>query len=119
MANNACIAAASDNINDPFHPFGNGDMLLTALLSAYANHLTGTEDIRKVFEMITKNPSEIFHEKVDIKTGEKADFVLVEGSSLADVLANQRPGRKVFRNGHWTSIRTVNQTVERGYNIHA
>ncbi|MDX6153491.1 amidohydrolase family protein [Marinococcus sp. PL1-022] len=119
LANNACIAAASDNINDPFHPFGNADMLLTALMSAYANHLTGTEDIKKVFDMITKNPSEIFHEKVDIKIGEKADFVLLEGSSLADVLANQRPGRKVFRNGHWTSIRTVKQTVERGYNIHA
>lgn len=115
----AVIAAGSDNVNDPFHPFGDGDMLLTALIAAYANHLTSQKDISRLFQMITTKPAEIFGQTNHIQEGEKADFVLIEGKGEVELLSVQPGGRKMYRNGRWVSERQETVSVWKKGNIYA
>lgn len=114
----AVIAVGSDNVNDPFHPFGDGDMLLTALVSAYANHLTSQKDISRLFQMITTKPAEIFGETNCIQEGEKADFILIEGTGEIELLSVQPGGRKMYRNGRWVSVRQETVNVLQKGNIY-
>ena len=46
------VAAASDNIQDPFVPPGSGDLLEIARWALLAGHL-GSNDLGRAFEMIT------------------------------------------------------------------
>ncbi len=50
---NVCFG--SDNVQDPFHPVGNYDLLYAAHLGATATHLTHQAGLESAFKMITKN----------------------------------------------------------------
>ncbi|MEG2338443.1 MAG: amidohydrolase family protein, partial [Clostridium sp.] len=51
------VSYASDNIRDPFRPFGNADMLEEALITAQVNQYGIRTDLNKVFKMGTYNPA--------------------------------------------------------------
>ncbi|MCP3029916.1 amidohydrolase family protein [Halobacillus sp. A1] len=101
------IAAASDNVNDPFHPFGRGDMLQVGLLTAYTAHLAGEKDLTQVLKMITSIPGEVYglttHE---IKEKAPAEFVIAEATDLHELFASLSPSRHVFSKGKWVSSRS-------------
>jgi cytosine/creatinine deaminase len=50
---NVCFA--SDNVQDPFHPVGNYDLLYAAHLGAMACHLTHEAGLAQAFAMVTGN----------------------------------------------------------------
>ena len=50
---NLCFG--SDNVQDPFHPVGNYDLLYAAHLGATATHLTHQAGLEAAFKMITSN----------------------------------------------------------------
>ncbi len=50
---NVCFG--SDNVQDPFHPVGNYDLLYAAHLGATATHLTHQAGLEAAFKMITSN----------------------------------------------------------------
>lgn len=50
------IALGSDNMQDPFNPFGNGSLLLQALIAGHGCHMGGLDDFDALFDMITVNP---------------------------------------------------------------
>ncbi len=50
---NVCFA--SDNVQDPFHPVGNYDLLYAAHLGATATHLTHEAGLESAFKMITSH----------------------------------------------------------------
>ena len=83
------VRCGSDNIRDWFYPFGDGDMLETALFAAVAGHLDESADL----------VGAICGGRRTIAGGEPADLVLLPASSLDDALARRPAGRVLFKGG--------------------
>jgi cytosine deaminase len=102
------VAAGGDNMQDPFNPFGRGDMLEMVSLLVVAGHvdpvdayLTASVEGRKVMGLEPRN----------IEIEEKADFVLFKGSSLSEVIAFGGPNRVVVKNGRVIATTIQNSQV--------
>jgi cytosine deaminase len=83
------VRLGTDNVRDWFYPFGDGDMLDTALMASVALHL---DDPALLIAALCDGRSEI-------RPGDPADLVLVPASSLDDALARRPSGRLVYRAG--------------------
>lgn len=90
------LAAGGDNMQDPFNPFGRGDMLEMVSLLVTAGHMdpvaayeTSSVEGRKVMQLPTAN----------LQTGQMADMLLIEGDTLSGIIASNGPNRIVIRHG--------------------
>jgi cytosine deaminase len=94
------VAAGSDNVQDPFNPFGNYDLMWIANLVAHAAHLTSDDERGKVFDSITHNPAHAFgKEHYGIKVGAPADLVVLDHPSLDSALAHMPARYAILKNG--------------------
>lgn len=97
------VAAASDNIQDPFHPFGRGDMVQIGLMTAYAAHLAREEDIAAVLRMLTHIPAEIAGlADYGISPGNPARFVVLDALSAEELFQELPATRWVYNKSRWT-----------------
>ncbi len=93
------VAAASDNVRDPFNPLGNYDLVWLANLSAHAAHLTGRSERDTVWDLVTTNPATMLGRTSHFAPGDEADLVILESTDPAACLA-EMPGRyAVFKRG--------------------
>ncbi|WP_046174204.1 amidohydrolase family protein [Domibacillus indicus] len=100
---------ASDNVCDPFHPFGRGDLLQIAQLTGYAAHMGGKQDVTDLLHMISDEPAAIIGRKNQgIQAGQKASFVLIQAYSVEELFAALPQTRAVFGNGQWLSVMNTN-----------
>ncbi|WP_051475689.1 amidohydrolase family protein [Bacillus sp. J37] len=98
------IATASDNVNDPFHPFGRCDLLQIGLLTAYTAHLGSESELQHVMKMMTETPAGIYGLKNHgVQEKVNASFVLLEGRDMYQLFANLSPSRFVYHKGRWVS----------------
>jgi cytosine deaminase len=77
-------AAGQDCINDPFYPFGNGQMLEQVFLLVHADHMSSPERLRQACEMICCMAGEVIglgHHRVEV--GAAANLVV---HPLADMV---------------------------------
>lgn len=96
------LATASDNIQDPFHPFGRGDMLQIGLLTAYAAHLGGSDEVRALLRMMTEKPSVIQgHTQYGVEELNPAVFVVIDAQAVNELFTEQPAGRWVYVRGQW------------------
>ena len=100
------VAAASDNIRDPFNPFGRGDLLHIADLLAHAAHLGSPAEQALVRDAIAANPRAAFTHTDAAKArggmlreGDVADVVVCDCTSTADLIAAQPTRSLVLRRG--------------------
>lgn len=99
------VAVASDNIHDPFHPFGRGDLILIALIAAYAAHMGSPADMRKLLGMISEVPADTLGlADYGVRQGCKADFVIFDADSPEMLLTLLPERRWVHRGGKWLKI---------------
>jgi cytosine/creatinine deaminase len=99
------IAAASDNIQDPFHPFGRGDMLQIGLMTAYAAHMAGEEDLLTVLRMLTDVPASITGiMEYGIAAGKPANFVVLDAVSAEQALQELPSSRWVYNKSRWIHV---------------
>lgn len=97
------VAAASDNIQDPFHPFGRGDMLQIGLMTSYAAHLAGEEDIPAVLRMLTYVPAEVTGlREYGIQPGYPARFAAFDAYSAEELLQELPATRWIYNKARWT-----------------
>lgn len=94
------VSFASDNIRDPFRPYGNGDMLEECLLTVQILQMALKEELESVFRMGTCNPARAMGlTGYGLETGNKADMVLYETQDLATTIIAQGVKTAVFKNG--------------------
>ncbi len=106
---NVCIA--TNNIRNAFTPYGNGDILQTAMLAIPVAHLGGAADLPTVLPMITTNPARaIGLTNYGIGIGKQADVVLldtkVKNNSIIDI-----PERLVVVKNGRVTIENTKETV--------
>jgi cytosine deaminase len=83
------VRFGSDNIADVFYPYGDADPLESAFLAALAAHVDDEEVLL----------AGICDGRSRIATGDHADLVLLEASSVRDALARRPSRRTVVRKG--------------------
>ena len=93
------VAAASDNIQDPFVPSGSGDLLEIARWALLAGHL-GSNDLPRAFEMVTSVPAKLMgFEDHGLREGARADLLIAQAEDPADLVASGPLARTVLVNG--------------------
>lgn len=93
------VAAASDNVRDPFYPFGDGDLLRTAALTCVVAHLSGRAGMEAALAMVTERAARAIGlaPSYGLRPGARADLVVLDHAGPSDagaVLASQ-PGRRL------------------------
>jgi cytosine deaminase len=89
MAAGVPVRFGTDNVRDWFFPFGDGDMLDTALFAAVAAGID--DDPSLLAGLCDGHPA--------LAAGDPADIVLVPATSIEDALARRPGGRLVFKAG--------------------
>ena len=94
------VAAASDNIQDPFVPCGSGDLLEIARWALLAGHL-GSNDLGLAYEMVTTAPARLLGlaEDYGVRAGARADLLIAQAEDPADLVASGPLARTVLVNG--------------------
>ena len=93
------VAAASDNIQDPFVPPGTGDLLEIARWALLAGHL-GSNDLERAFEMVTAAPARLLGlEDHGLREGARADLLIADAADPGDLVASGPLARTVLVNG--------------------
>ncbi len=89
-------AGVSDNIQDMWSPWGNGDQLERAMLLAYRNGFRADELIRLCYEMVTSIPAQLFnlegHSISGLRPGAPANLTAFPAEDVESAVL-QRPPR--------------------------
>jgi cytosine/creatinine deaminase len=94
------VAAASDNVRDPFNPLGNYDLLFIANLTAHAAHMTGARELETCINMVTSNAAEILGlQNYGLFEGGRADLVVVDAVNVMNMLAGVPERLATFKHG--------------------
>jgi cytosine/creatinine deaminase len=93
-------AVSSNNIRNAFTPFGNGDLLQSALLLIPAAHLGGSE-LARLIDLVTTNPARAlgFGATYGIGVGKVADLVVLDTTRIQDVVIDMPERLWVIKNG--------------------
>ena len=94
------VAVGQDDIDDPYYPFGRGDMTELAFVMCHAAHLGTPGEIRAAYDMVTYNPAKgmrLGHYGVQV--GDYADLVLFDATSIHEVLRLQPDRLAVLKRG--------------------
>jgi cytosine/creatinine deaminase len=94
------VAAASDNIQDPFIPTGSGDLLEVARWTLLAGHL-GLADHRTAFDMVASVAASIIGlgSSWGIHQGARADLLITDADDPEDLVATGSSNRAVLVGG--------------------
>jgi cytosine deaminase len=105
------LAAASDNVHDPFHPFGRGDMLQIGLLTGYAAHMGSPADLRQLLRMLTEVHAQIIGlQGYGLKVGNQADFVILDARSPEQIFTMLPESRWTFKRGRLLQVARLHRT---------
>jgi cytosine deaminase len=108
------VAAASDNVQDPFVPTGSGDLLEIARWTLLAGQL-GLGDLRRVFEMVSAVPAQMMGLGNDwgIREGARADLLIARADTIDDLVAGDALERTVLVKGR------IVASTSRSVNLHS
>jgi cytosine deaminase len=91
------VTAGSDNLRDPFNPFGNANPIETAWLLAHVAHMGGLTEMEAIFAMVTKQAAAVMGlREWKIRLGDPANLVILDAGSPADALISMaRPAYRI------------------------
>lgn len=100
LARGVNVSAASDNVSDPFNPFGHYDLLQIANLNAHLAHLSGTAEIQQSLEMVTSRPAHTLGlADYGIGVGNRADLVVLDTTTCLEAVTTIPPRLATFKHG--------------------
>jgi cytosine/creatinine deaminase len=94
------VAVGQDDIDDPYYPFGRGDMAELAFVMCHAAHLGTPKEIRAAYDMVTYNPAKGMRlRRYGLRVGDYADLVLFDATSVHEMLRLQPDRLAVLKRG--------------------
>ncbi len=94
------VCCGSDGIRDSWSPFGNGDMLERAFLTAYRFDWNRDEDFARALGCATHAAARAIGVKdYGLATGSRADFVMIDATGAGDALCRRPANRRIVRRG--------------------
>jgi cytosine deaminase len=109
------VAFGQDCVQDGFYPFGRGDLLEVALVSAHAAQLATLEEQHLALAGVTTAPAGAWRlgPAYGVTAGARADLQLYAASSWPEVLRLQDPPRRVWFRGRQVARTTVTRELLR------
>ncbi len=102
------VAYASDNVRDPFRPFGNADLLEEALLTAQVVQMGTPAELEQILAMGTYNPARAMKlARYGLAPGCYADLVVLNATSPAEAIVSQAVKEMVFHRGRLIVTNTL------------
>ena len=101
LAGGVNVALGHDLIMDPWFPLGKGDMLAAAQLALLLCHMSGSEEIQDVLDLITLNAAKVLRieDRYGIAEGKPADFLILDAPSAFESLRLVPARLHVFKAG--------------------
>jgi cytosine deaminase len=94
------VAAATNNVRNPFTPVGTGDLALTGFLATVGCHMGTPRDLVEVLAMVTDHPARILRlDGYGLDVGRRADLVVWDACRAEDIVATVAPRRLVVKRG--------------------
>ncbi len=95
------VSVGHDSIMDPWYPLGRGSMLQAAFVLLHFAHMSGYEEIFRVFDTITVNGAKTLHveDKYGIEVGKQADLVVLDAEDEFEALRLLPPCLYVIKRG--------------------
>jgi cytosine deaminase len=94
------VAISTNNIVNPFTPYGHPDLLRQALVAAMAAHLGNLDQLAWLPELITTSPARILGiEDHGLHPGAAADLVVLDAADPAQAITEQAEKLWVIRRG--------------------
>jgi cytosine deaminase len=94
LAAGVTVAFGQDCVMDPWYPLGSGDMLDVAHMGLHVALMTGTDQMRRAFEMVTEAPAQVMGLNFGLHPGARGSLVVYDCASPIDAL-RLRPARTV------------------------
>ncbi|WKX02748.1 amidohydrolase family protein [Candidatus Mycoplasma mahonii] len=84
---NLNVAYGHDDIQDPWYPLGDANLLQVLFMGIHLNHLTGYKQILNSINLITRNSAKLmFIDYPEIAEGNVANFLIMNESNIYDVI---------------------------------
>ncbi|UJF16158.1 amidohydrolase family protein [Jeotgalibaca sp. MA1X17-3] len=97
------VVIATNNIRNPFTPYGNGDLLQAAMLAIPVAHLGGADDLPTVLPMVTTGPAKALKfDDYGIEEGKAATLVLLDSTRYQDAIIDIPDRLLVLKRGKVT-----------------
>ena len=94
------VSFGQDCVRDTFYPFGRGDPLEVAMITAHAAHLSQPPQIEQLFAMPTVNAAKALRlPDYGLRPGCAADAVILDATDAAEAIRLQAPRRWVIKRG--------------------
>ena len=96
------VCAASDNVRDPFNPFGSYDPLQIANLNAHTAHMSGLDGLAESLEMVTARAARTLGlRNYGMAVGGAADLVVLETTEPLDAVLTVPRRHAVMKAGQF------------------
>ena len=94
------VFVGNDDVRDTWAPYGNGDLLLRAMLLSWRSGFRADGDLAIAFDCATAAARRVFgHDDRGIAVGAPADLFTVHAETLGEAVAQHPPRGLVFKGG--------------------
>jgi cytosine deaminase len=101
---NCCLS--TNNVLNPFTPFGDGSLIRIANLYANTAQRGMNEELEEIFAMVTRRPAHLLHlPDYGVAVGRAADLVVWDARTPAEAVATIAPPLYGFKRGRRTFTR--------------
>jgi cytosine deaminase len=113
MAGGVNVTTGQDDIDDPYYPFGRGDMLEVGFFMAHSGQFGSEEEIEKVYDMITYNAAKAIRlDNYGLQAGKKADLVILNARNVVEAFRLQSERAYVIKKGKLVSRTLLEQELK-------
>ena len=94
------VFIGNDDVRDTWAPYGNGDLLIRAMLLSWRSGYRADEDLAVAFDCASAAARRVFgHDDRGIAVGAPADLFTVHAETLGEAVAQHPPRGRVFKAG--------------------
>lgn len=94
------ISISTNNIVNPFTPYGHPDLLRQALIAAMTGHLGNLNQLDWLLELVTVNPAQALGlQDYGLAVGCRADLIILDAETPAQAITEQAEKLRVYKNG--------------------
>ena len=94
------VFIGNDDVRDTWAPYGNGDLLIRAMLLSWRSGFRADEDLAVAFDCASAAARRVFgHDDRGIAVGAPADLFTVHAETLGEAVAQHPPRGRVFKAG--------------------
>lgn len=114
-AHGVTCSLSTNNIGNPFTPYGDASLIRQANLFANVSHLGTARELVQCLDWISRESARILRlEGYGLTPGCRADFMVVDASTASAVIAELRQPLMAFKGGVQTFERTPARLLEPG-----